>query len=749
MSRLYIVLLLLLSFSFDGLTQKKLKQIIEFADEQYDNGDYYYALSYYKKALEKDSNSIKLLWKYAETLRAYKDYPNAETYYAKVYAREQTKIYPNSLLNLALMQKQNGRYTKAIKTLKLSEKKLDKRRNSPYFIKTIREIESCKWAKDNLMDSALFTPLFHLPETVNTYDAEFGHTIKDNVLIFSALKADSSNSEEEVYDPAYRTKLYYSKMDSLGVFENANINKDLFHKDLSYGNGTYSLDGNRYYFSLCENDGFRYSCNIVVAQLKDSVWTITDTLGAEINTKESNSTMPYFTKINGNESMIFSSDRKGGKGGLDLWYAQSIDGIEFKSAINISTLNSPENEVTPFYDTLNKKLYFSSTWHNGFGGQDIHFSTLVGGVFSSPENAGNPLNSSANDLYYFNHHDSVYISSNRLGSIYSKNPTCCSDIYAAYPKIELLVTEEMEDTILLEERIEQMLPVTLYFRNDEPDASTMRTTTKQSYKETYRKYVSNYDYYRNEVAKGISLKLASSYIGDLNDFFSKKVDFGALMLDSLNKILIEELKAGSKIEVSIKGYASPVAKTAYNINLTKRRISSLVNYFKTIDNGVFRPYLDAENTKLSFVQLPFGEYSADQNISDDAIVQNESVFSRAAGMERRIQVEHISINRDKSVFPIHSEILVQNLKNNKSGSIITSSFTITNESSEKIKLILPEQSPLQKTSTNSNYLLPNQSQIVDFLYDTKGLIGHQSFPFELTIEGYKGQMIFYTNIELE
>ena len=86
MPRLYIVSLLFVCLTFSGLAQKKLKQIIAFADEQYVKGDFYYALEYYKQALEKDSNSIKLLWKYAETLRSYKDYANAETYYAKVYA---------------------------------------------------------------------------------------------------------------------------------------------------------------------------------------------------------------------------------------------------------------------------------------------------------------------------------------------------------------------------------------------------------------------------------------------------------------------------------------------------------------------------------------------------------------------------------------------------------------------------------------------------------------------------------------
>lgn len=732
-----------------GNTQQKLKKIIAFADEQYDQGDYYYALVYYKQALEKDSNSIKLLWKYAETLRAYKDYAEAETYYAKVYAREQTTIYPNSLLNLALMQKQNGRYKQALKTFKLSAKKLNQKRTSTFYVKTLREIESCSWAIDNLLDSSDFIPLIHLPETVNTHDAEFGHTIKDNRLIFSALKADSTNNTEEVYDPAYRTKLYYSEQNTLGEFQKSKMNTDLFHEDLNYGNGSYSLDGSKYYFSVCEDDGFKYACKIVVAQKSDSTWILTDTLGIEVNAKGANSTMPFYTVIDGKEVLIFSSNRKGGIGAMDIWYAESIDGLTFENASNIKVLNSVENEVTPFYDTTSNQLFFSSTWHDGFGGQDVHFSNYIDGLFSSPLNVGNPVNSAANDLYYFSHYDSIYVSSNKKGGYYSKNPTCCSDIYASYPIIELVNQEETKDTSILEEVIETLLPVTLYFRNDEPDARTLKQTTQQSYPETYQKYVENYPFYKTEVIKGLSVEEANRYASDLTDFFKLKVDFGAVMLDTLKDILLEELIAGSKIELSIKGYASPIAKTAYNVNLTKRRISSLINYFKTVDNGVFKPYLNENNPTFNFIYLPFGEYTADQSISDDAMVQNESVFSKGAGMERRIQLEHIAIDRDKSIFPLKSERLVKNLGNKKSGVVLSNSFSVKNSSSEKITINLPVNTLVKKTSSDKLELLPNESTEITLVYDTKGSTGHQSISFTISAENYTGGMTFYTNFELE
>ena len=106
-------------------------------------------MDYYKQALDQDSNSIELLWKYAETQKAYKNYIEAEKYYGKVYAREQTTIYENSLLNLGLMQKQNGNYKQAIKTFKLSVKKLSGKDASWFYKKYVREVESTKWVLEN------------------------------------------------------------------------------------------------------------------------------------------------------------------------------------------------------------------------------------------------------------------------------------------------------------------------------------------------------------------------------------------------------------------------------------------------------------------------------------------------------------------------------------------------------------------------------------------------------------------------
>ena len=118
-------------------------------------------------------------------------------------------------------------------------------------------------------------------------------------------------------------------------------------------------------------------------------------------------------------------------------------------------------------------------------------------------------------------------------------------------------------------------------------------------------------------------------------------------------------------------------------------------------------------------------------------------------MERKIQVAHVTIERDKSIFPLMAQNLVQNLENKKSGSVITSTFIVKNKSSEKIEIILPSNTEFQKYNMDKLEVLPNESQKITYLYDTKDLKGHQSLSFEIMVHGYEGSMTLYTNIELE
>ena len=645
MSRFHLILFLFLASSSPLFGQSKLGAYLKHAEEKYNKGDYYYAVELYEKAMEIDSNSVSTLWKYAETLKSYKDYRKAEYYYAKVYDREQGGIYPMSLINLGLMQKHNGKYDEALETFKKVKKKFYKDKKSYEYLKSKRELESCLWAKSAIKDTANVNYL-RLPETVNSFDSEFGHNLHNGVLVFSSLRADSINTAEEVYSTTYKTRLFQSELKE-GIFEKSSRIEDLMMEKLNTGNGTFSADGKRFYFSLCADEGYNYKCKIMVANFDNGNWSSIDSLGEIINEEGANTTMPCIGELDGQEVLFFSSDREGTEGGMDIWFSAIKNSNQFSKVRNVKTINSLDNDLSPWWDKTSNTLYFSSSWLDGFGGYDIfkvHYQTQ----FEEPQNIGLPYNSPANDLYYFKSGDTSYFSSNRLGVMFSKNPTCCSDIFTTFPPLKIEVPTPKETLADLNKR----LPVTLYFHNDCPDPKSRDTLTKVNYINGYGEYRAMLDKYQLEYSSGLSGEKSEEAKEDIESFFIEYVDQGVKDLYLFRDLLLEELQKGSKINITVKGFASPLAKTDYNVSLTKRRISSLVNYLMAYENGIFRPYLmnNAPNGgKVLFNQVPFGEYTANKLTSDNFHDQKNSVYSRAAAIERKIEIQSVDYIQDDSL----------------------------------------------------------------------------------------------------
>ena len=745
MPRLYLVLFTLFCAA-NSFGQVKTEKLVEFADKQFKKGDYYYAIEYYQKALKQDSTNLDIQWKYAEVQRAYKNYTIAEEYYSIVYESDGINTYPLCILQLGLMQKQNGSYTKALETFKVAKRQYEENKSDYLYKKAVQEINATNWAIKNFSDT--IKPMAPLPETVNSVDAEFGHVIQDNHLIFSSLRADSINSSEEIYDKTYKTHLFISKNEN-GNFQVNQRLKDLFNEKLSSGNGTFSLDGKRYYFSICDEEGYNYKCRIVCANYENGKWSKIDTLGNEINEPGKNSTMPSISKLDGKEVLFFASDRSGTKGGLDIWMAQ-MNGIKAENVQNITEVNTLENDITPWHDSLKNRLYFSSSWHYGYGGHDVFYSEFP---FKKIENAGLPINSPANDQYFFSHNDTIYVSSNRLGTKYAKNPTCCSDIFAKFPVIEQITTiPQRKDSSSIITTLKRKLPVRLYFRNDEPDEDSWTTTTSQNYLATYDLYKQNYELYKREVGAELNPELANEKRRELDEFFKNEVDKGATDLIEFTSLLLQELLQGSKIVVSIKGFASPLAKTQYNVNLTKRRISSLVNYFNEYNHGEFKPYLEgsAKNGgKLILEFVPFGEYSADQTTSDKVDEQSESVFSKEAGIERKLQIEQVTFEKNKETFPLTAKAFVYNVGVIQNVKSISGSFTVINNSNSTVAFKLNNSDPNITLRTNKLMIEPTGNCVVYFNLDTSEMKGFQRRSFQLEVDDYENKLELFITTEVK
>ena len=93
--------------------------------------------------------------------------------------------------------------------------------------------------------------------------------------------------------------------------------------------------------------------------------------------------------------MIFSSDRNSDNKDTDLWMAFKQDNGSWGAIINISELNSPGNEITP-YLVSKDTLYFASDGQEGPGGFDMFMSVYEDGAWGRPFPL-NELNTSNNE----------------------------------------------------------------------------------------------------------------------------------------------------------------------------------------------------------------------------------------------------------------------------------------------------------------------------------------------------------------
>ncbi|HQX99823.1 MAG TPA: Eco57I restriction-modification methylase domain-containing protein [Flavobacteriales bacterium] len=127
-------------------------------------------------------------------------------------------------------------------------------------------------------------------------------------------------------------------------------------------------------------------------------------------------------------------------------------------------------------------------------------------------------------------------------------------------------------------------------------------------------------------------------------FFTQQVDHGFAQLNQFTALLKEALDEGQQITLQVRGYASPLAKSDYNKNLSLRRIATLVHYLERTDHGALLPYLNGTATnggQLVVVKQPFGKSTADASVSDRLDDLQHSVYGVGAAMERRIEIEQV------------------------------------------------------------------------------------------------------------
>jgi outer membrane protein OmpA-like peptidoglycan-associated protein len=165
---------------------------------------------------------------------------------------------------------------------------------------------------------------------------------------------------------------------------------------LNEGAHCISADGSTIIFTACgRHDGYG-SCDLYISEWDGTQWTDPKNMGPQINSEDWES-MP---SLSGNGLWLyFSSNRRGGRGGNDIWLSMRDKNGRWTPPKNAGdTINTSRNEESPFIHPDNKTLYFMSDGHPGFGGQDLFMSTRDAyNRWTEPVNLGYPINTSAEE----------------------------------------------------------------------------------------------------------------------------------------------------------------------------------------------------------------------------------------------------------------------------------------------------------------------------------------------------------------
>lgn len=417
--------------------------ILAVADEKFEEKDYYNAADWLQRYYETEKDK-STAYKIGNCYEALHDYAKAETWYARVLDRERKQKandYPDARFRYAQMLKKNEKYDDALVALEdfLAETQDEKLKKLAKI-----ELEGARLAKT--MGESSKVAIENGGNILNTPNEEYSPSLApDGTLYFVAYRStDIITLDGKEGD--YRAKIFAARRNDKGKWNApAAVSGDVNRSDIDQGNVCISKDGNTMYFTRVELDGnVLGKSKLFYAQKSGSDWGA----AREIGSLNGNYIVkhPAIGELFGKEVLFFVSNMEGTKGGSDIFYAEKKDEGVFGSPTNLGdAINTLGDEETPFY--RDGKLYFSSNGHPSIGGLDVFSAAWNGSTWTNVTNMGKPYNSSVDDRFFsMDDFGNGFVVSNRPGGRSIKSKTCCDDIWVINKAFSLgLKTIAFED----------------------------------------------------------------------------------------------------------------------------------------------------------------------------------------------------------------------------------------------------------------------------------------------------------------
>ncbi len=589
------------------------------ADVYFLNKEYYAAAEYYKKMLQISPDSVGFVVPYgfeqkiketsprkddyeyavyqlATSLRLYKNFRDAEKWYA-VSNHFSNPKYAQSEFWYGECLRANLRYEEAIKAFEsfIGRYKV----NDDCLPKAKLEIASCRYALYEMKYPRMFK-IARLGNNINQAGSNYAPAISNSQFYFTSSRPVAVDGKNQVLEGGkvkvvrketpYINTIYEVENTDLNA-EKVNIQKiNIDLKKMETAAPTLHPSGNMMFLTAWAANKEDQKRNVYISKKEGGNWSSPTALGGEVNVVGFNSMQPSVTRDG--KYLIFSSDRPGGIGGYDLWYAVLRADGTVGNAINMGKkINTLEDEQAAYYLPSSQKLIFSSNGKVGLGGFDFYETVGDFVEWTEPVNMGYPFNSAKDDIYFAALDDNgkeAYISSDR-------ESVCCLEVFHVTREY-LTVQGSLIDCVTKK----PLAGATITAVGTNIPEQTTQTDMNGSYtfqvgsnrdlqihamKDKY--FAKNISYSYTQLVNADTL-LSTEFCLEpmvinkpivleniLYEFDSAELtDSSKITLDTLYQIMIDN----PNIEIELSAHTDNIGTEVYNMELSDKRAKSCVDY---------------------------------------------------------------------------------------------------------------------------------------------------------------------------
>jgi outer membrane protein OmpA-like peptidoglycan-associated protein len=347
-----------------------------------------------KEILEKIANSNFFLANYEKA-----------AFYYKIILDEFNQVLPETYYRYAQSLKATSEYGESDKWMKI-------------YFELIDEQED--FSSDYLKEIEYMSDRHKIYRTyVNSKYAEFTASLFDGKLVYASISGINKRVHKMNNQPFL--DLYQAELDiESGKVNSSSKLKGFKNRKVHESNAVFTRDGKTMYFTKNKKfDGERSKgkkksvLGIFKATNRKNKWTKV----RELPFGGVNFSVGHPALSTDERTLYFISDMAGGYGSTDIYKVAIKGNDKYGKVENLgAVINTPGKEMFPFISRT-EVLYFSSDYHNGYGGLDVFTAIKKDGEYMKVLNLGLPLNSQKDDFGYIldESENKGFFTSNREG----------------------------------------------------------------------------------------------------------------------------------------------------------------------------------------------------------------------------------------------------------------------------------------------------------------------------------------------